>query len=720
MQNLFRSLVDLGVPAGMSPEQAKYIQMSNFGSLLLMAVNIPYLALCAAYGWILLVIELAAVTLLLPATILLNRRGNHLAATVYFGTLLNLHLVFVTVAVGRETLLPLLIFFTAGGTVTLSPRGSWRLILGALAGIAATYVAAMYLEGLVGPLYLLSRQQAARLQLLVVGTIFALVVLNALIGRFGAISAEDRLRRIFQNVSHELRTPLTLILGPLEGMLSDPDARLPDREREQLEMMGRNARRLLNLINQLLELSRIDSGARGLRRSPGNLQAVVQAIVASFEPLAQQQGMSLTLEAAMQRQWRSFDREIVEKVLSNLLSNAVKFTGPGGAVTVRLEECADAVTLRVTDSGIGIPAGDLERVFDRFYQVDDSTTRTREGTGIGLSLAKELVSVHGGKISASSVPGRGSQFVVTLPLSAAPPPAPLPETSAPRASILVVEDNADMRAYIRSGLEPAYEIVEASDGEEGLRKARENLPHLVLCDVMMPRMDGISFCRAMRADQRLALVPVVMLTARASEETMLDGLAAGAIAYVTKPFSLEVLRARVRGLMEREEAVERSALRDSLTGLLSRAAWEQEAGRELARLRRHGGTASVAFLDLDGFKGINDSQGHRAGDQVLVELAAVVTSGLRSTDIVGRYGGDELVLLLPGSPGAAAARSVERILAEFRSRPIGTPVLHCTLSCGVSELSGDPRESLADCTARADDAMYAAKRKGGNRVELTG
>jgi len=774
MANMLGGIIDLGVPPAMSPETAKYIQMGNLGSLMMVCVNIPYMVLCALNGWIVVLAELCILDVLLLFTAFINRAGRNLLALFYFGTLLNLHLVFVTVAMGRETLLPLLIFFTAGGVVTLLRRNRSRLMIAGLAAILGTYLAALALERSIGPLYRLSAAQSGALRLLVEYSIFVLIVVNALIGRFGAIAAEDRLReekkrseslleqvreqdrqktRFFQNVSHELRTPLTLIVGPLESLLSGAEGQLEERHRSRLELMSRNAKRLLRLISQLLDLSRLDVRGKACKPKWGDLAGFVGTLVQSFSPYAEKGGIRLSAAADAGGVKAYFDPEIVEKVVSNLLSNACKFTPAGGAVTVTVTEKpeARAVLITVKDTGVGMEPKELGRIFDRFYQVDGTTTRTREGTGIGLSLVKELVQIHGGTMTLTSAPGAGSEFVVSLrqdkqcadggeaadegngqepelsyaQLESAGLMSLLPAAeheelppSEHRASILVVEDNTEMREYIRRGIEPLYRVIEAVDGMEGLAKAREHLPNLVISDVMMPGMDGYALCRALRDEPKLSLVPVVLLTARVSQDMIIEGLEAGAIDYVTKPFSFEVLLARIGSLLRHEARQEELALRDGLTGILTRTAWEQEVERELSRISRGGGTAGIAFLDIDDFKRVNDTHGHQAGDRVLRELAATIADQVRATDLVGRYGGEEIVLLFPRSDADASARTVERILRLFREKRVIEGAPGCTFSAGVAEIGGARTLPLSDYIARADTAMYQAKEKGKNQVSV--
>jgi DNA-binding response OmpR family regulator len=297
-------------------------------------------------------------------------------------------------------------------------------------------------------------------------------------------------------------------------------------------------------------------------------------------------------------------------VLLNLLSNAVKFTGTGGTVEVTLSLRSGHAVLSVKDSGVGIRPEELTRIFERFYQADTSTTRRYEGTGIGLSLARELVELHGGEIKAESTPGTGSTFTVTLPLdtsdhlsmtvsgdgssgeavdvdalvsvAAEPPANGSHEERADRTTVLVVDDNTDVRAYVRSVLAPSYEIIEAANGAAGLARARTDLPDLIVADVMMPVLDGLAMGRALKDDPMTDAIPVVLLTARAASEDQVAGLETGADAYLIKPFDPEVLEAQVVNLL-----AQRRRLRERFrSGQESPPALEPPARSELEQRLR--------------------------------------------------------------------------------------------------------------------------------------
>lgn len=383
--------------------------------------------------------------------------------------------------------------------------------------------------------------------------------------------------RFFANISHELRTPLTVIRGGLEETLEGRFGELPEELERQHGALLRNTRSLQALIEQLLDLNRLEAGRLELAPEPGDLVAFLERRVEAFAPLAERLGIALALETEMASCPRAFDAEKLEKIVANLLSNALKFTPRGGSVRVRLSGDATAVAIAVADDGPGIPADARERIFERFTQLDDGVARS--GAGIGLALARELAELHGGTIAVDSRPGAGSLFTVRLPLAeatledvAAPaPPAttvgggdpPPPATASPepedadRTTLLVVEDNEDVRAYVRRSLADTYRVVEAADGETGLARARDVLPDLVVTDLMLPGIDGYALVRALKADAATECIPVVMLTARAAVDDEVAGYDSGAEGYVTKPFAPEALRAAVARLLEERRRLRR-------------------------------------------------------------------------------------------------------------------------------------------------------------------
>jgi signal transduction histidine kinase/DNA-binding response OmpR family regulator len=422
----------------------------------------------------------------------------------------------------------------------------------------------------------------------------------------------DQLKsRFFANISHEFRTPLALILGPLEQSL----AKVRDKALKQsLAIARRNAGRLLRLINQLLDLSKMETGSMKLEAREENLVPLLRRFVQTFESLAESKRITLRFHAPEDQVLVYIDRDKLEKIMSNLLSNALKFTPAGGIVDLTLTRTtaiaepgmgggvsqgprADLVEIEVSDTGTGIPPDQIDKVFDRFYQVDGIHIREQEGTGIGLALSKELVELHHGEIAVSSAPGRGSRFTIRLPLGrehlsdselgnstgeyeiidhdtataeveGAEPSDTMVTAETPTGSestkskVLIVEDNADMRHYIRSDLERDYSVQEAMDGDEGLQLARDQLPDLIISDVMMPGMDGFELCEHLKTDERTSHIPVVLLTAKAGQGDKLEGLETGADDYLTKPFDVRELRTRVRNLIDQRRRLRERFRRD--------------------------------------------------------------------------------------------------------------------------------------------------------------
>jgi signal transduction histidine kinase len=393
----------------------------------------------------------------------------------------------------------------------------------------------------------------------------------------------------FTNVSHELRTPLTLMLGPLEDGLADAGEPLGPRQKERLTLAHANAMRLLKLVNALLDFSRLQAGRMHATFAPLELAGFTAELAGMFQSAGDRAGVRLMIDCPTVSEPIWVDRELWEKVVSNLLSNAFKFTDRG-MIAVSVREQAEHVAVEVKDSGIGIPDGELPRIFERFHRVPSVVGRTQEGTGIGLALVRELVELHGGRVTVHSAMGRGSTFQVELrkgfshlPAAAVTQTAAdarlagnaavyaaeavrqaLPSTSsrsasdavsskpegAPRARVLVVDDNADLRDYISRLLAADYDVSAEPDGLAALAAVRVRAPDIVVSDVMMPRLDGFGLVRELRADPNTASLPVILLSARAGEEASIEGLEKGADDYLVKPFSARELLARVRTHVE--------------------------------------------------------------------------------------------------------------------------------------------------------------------------
>ena len=411
--------------------------------------------------------------------------------------------------------------------------------------------------------------------------------------------------RFFTNVSHEFRTPLTLTIGPLEDLRTEEAGPLPAPAREKVDLALRNSRRLLHLTNQLLDVAKLEAGEVRLRAREQDLAAFLRDLARAFVPLAERRRMRFELDLPKAPLLVYFDAEKLEHVFSNLLANAFKFTAEGGAVRVEAERngSTQPATIRVRDNGAGIPADALPHLFERFYRVSETDGVLQAGTGIGLSLARDLVELHGGRVAAESALGFGSTFTVALPLGrahlrddqiAAPDAEPVarrrvlpvlasgdgeaagaallveddPPPSDDRTAVLVVDDNADIRAYVRGHLERRYRVLEAADGAEALQTARAALPDLIVSDVMMPELDGFALVRALRADRQTDFIPVILLTAKATPDDRIGGLEDGADDYLTKPFDVRELQARVDNLI-----ASRLRLRERFLHAPPQAAW---------------------------------------------------------------------------------------------------------------------------------------------------
>jgi len=388
------------------------------------------------------------------------------------------------------------------------------------------------------------------------------------------LSELDRAKsRFFANVSHEFRTPLTLTIGPLEG-IADQLRGVDGRVARAFDMALRNSRRLMRLVNQILDVAKLEAGQMRLNRRALDLAPFVRSIVEAFAPAAENKGVVLDVDAPQSLRC-AFDSDALEKVVTNLLSNALKFTPGGGRVIITLDEVSDGVMLRVADTGPGIPADHLPHVFERFYQVDETLTRAEAGTGIGLALVQELVTLHGGTIHVTSGDlAPGAVFTVVIPLGE--PDVVTEETRAvvidgresertasngrdartaeesgggDVPTLLIVDDSADLRAYVRDHLGSRFRVLEAANGAEGIDTARRELPDVVVSDLMMPDTDGHALVSALRASPDTDFLPIILLTAHTAIEQRLAGLHGGADDYLTKPFDMRELDARVGNLI---------------------------------------------------------------------------------------------------------------------------------------------------------------------------
>ena len=397
--------------------------------------------------------------------------------------------------------------------------------------------------------------------------------------------------RFFANISHEFRTPLTLLMGPLEDAMAQP-GELSASNRERVELAHRNSLRLLKLVNTLLDFSRIEAGRIQASYEPTDLATFTADLASVFRSTIERAGLQLLIDCSPMADPVYVDREMWEKIVFNLLSNAFKFT-LSGEIEVSLRGADGSAELAVRDTGTGIPPQDVPHLFERFYRIKGAQGRTFEGSGIGLALVQELARLHGGTVRVESELGHGSKFIVAVPMGdghlpadriGAPrtmtstgvrgeafvqealrwlpeselvpgeitdgPSVSLPASAAvhdgePRPRILLADDNADMRDYVQRLLRKQYEVLAVADGEAALASALEWHPHLILSDIMMPRLDGFGLLHGIRADESLKHVPVILLCGRAGEEARIEGLSSGADDYLVKPFSARELEARI-------------------------------------------------------------------------------------------------------------------------------------------------------------------------------
>ncbi|MGA2696104.1 MAG: response regulator, partial [Terriglobales bacterium] len=416
--------------------------------------------------------------------------------------------------------------------------------------------------------------------------------------RAEALAEIDRAKtRFFSNVSHEFRTPLTLMLGPLQDLLARSQTHLSPTAKEQLELANRNGARLLRLVNTLLDFSRIEAGRVQAVYQSTDLSSFTAELASVFRAATERAGLKLVVNCAPLNELAYVDRDMWEKIVLNLISNAFKFTFEG-EIVITLEQVGRSAELCVQDTGVGIPAVEIPNLFDRFHRVPNARSRTHEGSGIGLALVHELVKLHGGSMRVESAEGSGSAFIVSIPLGqdhlaagqvggdralsstatgAAPfveealrwlpdiepgtnlsaissdyelmavpcPPMSLDE-SVRRPRVLIADDNADMRLYLVRLLSERFDAIAVANGRAALDAIEQQLPDLILSDVMMPELDGFGLLRELRANAETSTIPIILLSARAGEESRVEGLDAGADDYLVKPFSARELIARVQ------------------------------------------------------------------------------------------------------------------------------------------------------------------------------
>lgn len=669
----------------------------------------------------------------------------------------------------------------AGLAVTVLPppwRSPWATTLYALAlaGLAAGVVMTLHRRAEV------QRERAEKE-----------AALNRRLRRLDALKDE-----FLANTSHELRTPLHGIIGIAESLIDGATGRLSEATRGNLSLVVASGRRLASLVDDLLDVSKLKHRNLSLRQRPLDLRSLADVVLTLQRPLADDRKLELRNAIPPDLPLALGDEGRLQQVLHNLVGNAVKFT-PAGRITVEGEVRDDGrLAVHVSDTGPGIAPEDRERIFTSFEQLDGDLTREAGGTGLGLTLARQLVELHGGALGVDDAPGGGARFTFTLAPAGGgavaeqaaekdatdersgpagrrrfdPPADDAPEPDEPAAiegtvhspeadvdgagatsrtaagpgfTVLVVDDEPVNRQVLVNQLAlEHYRIVEAADGEQALEAFEAEHPDLVLLDVMMPRMSGYDVCRRLRERSGPSEMPVIYLSAKSRSGDLVTGFESGANDYLTKPVARAELVARVkthlelldvhrnleRRVAERTEdlrqanaELERLASLDGLTRIPNRRTFDATLERRWAEHRERGAPLAIVLCDVDDFKRYNDHYGHQRGDDALVAVAAALSGALRrAEDLAARYGGEEMVVLLPDTDAESAARLAGDLLAAVRALAIphsaSRAADHVTLSVGVAAVVPAAGSAPAELVERADRALYRAKERGRDRVEV--
>jgi len=521
--------------------------------------------------------------------------------------------------------------------------------------------------------------------------------------------------------AHDLRTPLDVLLGQSRLLLSGARGPLVDPQRKGLQAIERQARRLLELADDLAGLRSLEVGRLDVDREPGEVGALCNEVADAFAPALREKGGALTRALPPYPLVLKLDAAKVRRALTILFSQALLLAPRRGRVDLTLEAVADGARITIASAG---PASEGQAKVARRARAPGGPGRGG-GSELGLAICRELVEMHGGTLDTEPRPG-GVRFTVSLPGNPADAAADAVARSlavAPgRPRLLVVDDEDDVREALALLLEPAYQVATACDGEEAVRLARADPPDLVLMDLIMPRMDGFAALEALRADARTAEVPVIFVSARGDDVTRVKGLDLGAVDFLQKPFSERELKARIDRtlrLTRRQTQLRELAQTDVLTGLANLRAFRARLDEEVKRAQRYETSLTCVMADMDHLKPVNDELGHAAGDRAIAAVADVVRTELRETDFAARYGGDEFVVLLPHTTIAEGRIFAERVCARLREVALEVAGRRIALaaSFGVAELSREAGEEAGeDLVRRADEALYAAKRAGRARV----
>lgn len=387
-------------------------------------------------------------------------------------------------------------------------------------------------------------------------------------------------KKLYTNITHEFRTPITVIQGLTDKIASK-------KHQTDLAIIKNNSKRLLHLVNQFLSLSKLEAGAMEVNLQQADIVAYLRYLKSSITSLAEQKEVSLSFESAQQHIIMDFDAEKMQHILINLLSNAIKFTAEGGAVSMNVQQVGEHLQIAIADTGIGLSTADQANIFKRFYQSKDERSKGMEGSGIGLAVCKEMVELLGGTITVQSQLNEGSTFIVTLPITRNAPSAALPTEkdkaftstsplkqeleitnllASEPATLLLVEDNADVLYLLMQQLKGKYRLMTATNGKEGIAVASEQLPDLIISDIMMPEMDGYEFCTQLKMQESTQHIPIILLTAKADQPSKIEGLQIGVDAYLTKPFDEVELFVRIAKLLEKQRLMQQYYQDKYLTG----------------------------------------------------------------------------------------------------------------------------------------------------------
>lgn len=563
----------------------------------------------------------------------------------------------------------------------------------------------------------------------------------------------DRLKDEFlANTSHELRTPINGIIGVAESLIHGAAGPLSREARQNLGLIVSSGKRLSTLINDVLDFSKLRHNDILMSKTPQDLRQMVCVVMTVIKSTTPNNAIQLINDIPRDAPFVYGDENRLQQILYNLIGNGVKYTEKG-YVRVCAIPGADKMEIRVEDSGIGIDPSLTARIFNSFEQGDGSIERKYNGTGLGLPITKKLVELHGGVIRVESEPDKGSCFIFTLPQVAANgkkakgsnfdltplnggiPPfpetrSPLPDTCTGNGSkkVLIVDDEAINGQVLLNYLGIKKLVAEfVPSGRLALEKTKTCMYDLVLLDIMMPGMSGYEVCQKLRKKYSTFELPIIFLTAKNQPNDIVTAFEVGANDYIVKPVDKTELLAKIDTHLSLKDAgataIENARLAniDPLTGLYNRRYFMNFGNREFETVKRKKGSLSLIMIDIDHFKEVNDRYGHYTGDRVLKQVSSIIRENLRATDIPGRYGGDEFMIILPGADIKGAIPVADKIRAIFEKTTFavnGAINLKLTLSMGVAHYS-DGIDSFGEMLKKTDEMLYKSKKDGRNRISCS-